>query len=169
MGKSTPDILSDTTSQGSPSVHFPTTTESIRDSIIDHLIREKYMERDGRNLVPTTKAENLFEFLQAIQAEDLTQPALTGDWEYRLKEMEQGRLERESFMEDIRSMTKDIVEKIRAVMEAPPPELPDLDAVCPACGGAPLTQTEDHYSCPGCRYRPAVQKSYSVSEEAQKE
>jgi DNA topoisomerase-3 len=131
-------------------------TPATRAAIIEGLIKDRYVHREGRTLFATAKGIKLVDLLvERIRLDSLCSPELTGDWEYRLKEMEQGRLERESFMNDIRSMTKDIVEKIRAVMEAPPPELPDLDAVCPACGGSPLKQTEDHYSCPAedCRFR----------------
>ncbi|MGC9451011.1 MAG: DNA topoisomerase III [Oceanipulchritudo sp.] len=88
-------------------------TPATRASIIDHLIKEKYMERDGRNLVPTTKAENLFEFLQAVRAEALTRPDLTGEWEYRLRHMETGEITRQEFMQGIIDLTKAIVERTR--------------------------------------------------------
>jgi DNA topoisomerase-3 len=131
-------------------------TPATRAAIIEGLIMDRYVHREGRTLFATAKGIKLVDLLvERIRLDSLCSPELTGDWEYRLKEIEQGRLERESFMNDIRSMTRDIVEKIRAVMEAPPPEFPDLDAVCPACGGSPLKQTEDHYSCPAedCRFR----------------
>jgi DNA topoisomerase-3 len=88
-------------------------TPATRASIIDHLIKEKYMERDGRNLLPTAKAENLFEFLQAVRAEALTKPELTGDWEYRLRQMEANRITRDEFMSGIIEHTKTIVDRVR--------------------------------------------------------
>ena len=94
-------------------------TPATRASVIDHLIREKCMERDGRNLMPTTKAENLFEFLQAIKAAELTQPALTGDWEYQLRHMETGETTRETFMEAIKELTRSIVDKTKTFEEDP--------------------------------------------------
>ena len=88
-------------------------TPATRASTIEHLIREKYLERDGRNLHPTTKAENLFEFLDAIKVDALTQPTLTGEWEGKLIHMEQGKLSREEFMKGINKLTTEIVDRTK--------------------------------------------------------
>lgn len=88
-------------------------TPATRAQIIEHLIREKYMERIQRELIPTTKAENLIEFLKAVQIEQLTSPSMTGDWEYQLHEIEEGRLSRKEFMAKIGEVTRDLVEKTR--------------------------------------------------------
>jgi DNA topoisomerase-3 len=58
--------------------------------------------------------------------------------------MEQHQLDRGSFMRDIRSLTTEVVEKIRAWE---PPPFPDLDAVCGLCGHRGFKQTEDDYAC----------------------
>jgi DNA topoisomerase-3 len=73
----------------------------------------KYIERQQRELVPLAKAESLIEFLKAVQVEVLTSPALTGEWEYRLRQMEEGRLTREEFMKGIRSMTEGMISRTR--------------------------------------------------------
>jgi DNA topoisomerase-3 len=88
-------------------------TPATRANVIDHLIKEKYMERDGRNLMPTVKAEGLFEFLQAVEAEALTRPDLTGEWEYRLRHMETGEATRKEFMSGIIDLTQKIVDRVR--------------------------------------------------------
>lgn len=88
-------------------------TPATRAQIIEHLIREKYMERIQRELIPTTKAENLIEFLKVVQIEQLTSPSMTGDWEYQLHEIEEGRLSRKAFMAQIGEVTRDLVEKTR--------------------------------------------------------
>jgi len=106
-------------------------TPATRASIIDHLIREKYLEREGRNLLPTVKAENLFEFLQAIRVESLTQPDLTGDWEYRLRQMEYGKTTRDEFMKGIIDLTKTIVDRTRDFDEDPA-EAPDSSIISPS-------------------------------------
>ncbi|MFP4540358.1 MAG: DNA topoisomerase III [Opitutales bacterium] len=88
-------------------------TPATRASTIEHLLREKYLERDGRNLLPTTKAENLFEFLSAVKAEALTRPDLTGEWEKKLNQMEQGKLSRAEFMKGITQLTEEIVDRTK--------------------------------------------------------
>ncbi|PWU05913.1 MAG: DNA topoisomerase III [Verrucomicrobia bacterium] len=92
-------------------------TPATRAQIIEHLIREKYMERVQRELIPTIKAENLIEFLKVVQIEQLTSPAMTGEWEFKLHEIELGQLTRKSFMTQIEDMTKDMVEKTRTFDE----------------------------------------------------
>jgi DNA topoisomerase-3 len=131
-------------------------TPATRAAIIEGLIHDKYVHRDGRSLVPTAKGIKLVALLtEKVRIDSLCAPELTGDWEFKLKQMEHGRLDRDTFMKDIRSMTVDIVERIRRAIEEPPPVLPDLEAACPACGTSPLKQTEDYFACPSqeCRFR----------------
>ena len=70
-------------------------TPATRAQTIEGLIAEKYMLRDGRELVPTAKAFQLMTLLRGLAIEDLTKPELTGNWEYQLAEMEHGRLSRD--------------------------------------------------------------------------
>ncbi|MDR1457948.1 MAG: DNA topoisomerase 3, partial [Puniceicoccales bacterium] len=92
-------------------------TPATRAQTIDHLISLKYIERNKRDLIPTPKAEDLFAFLDAFNISVLSSPALTGEWEYKLRQMEQGKLDRESFINGIVELTKDIVEKIKLFEE----------------------------------------------------
>lgn len=88
-------------------------TPATRASIIDHLAREKYIEREQRELVPTAKAENLVTFLEEVKIDELTSPALTGEWEHRLHQIEHHSLSRDEFMAKIAEMTTRIVERTR--------------------------------------------------------
>ncbi|MDR0351683.1 MAG: DNA topoisomerase 3 [Puniceicoccales bacterium] len=92
-------------------------TPATRAQTIDHLISLKYIERNKRDLIPTPKAEDLFTFLDAFNINILSSPALTGEWEYKLRQMEQGNLDRESFINGIVDLTKDIVEKLKLFNE----------------------------------------------------
>ena len=92
-------------------------TPATRSAIIERLIAERYMERDHRNLAPTPKAEVLLDFLSAVKAEILTEPALTGEWEYKLHKIENGELDSETFIDAIVSMTKEVVENIKSYEE----------------------------------------------------
>ena len=73
-------------------------TPATRAAIIEGLITEKYLIREGRELIPTAKAFQLMTLLRGLGVEDLTKPELTGNWEYQLSLMERGRLSREAFM-----------------------------------------------------------------------
>jgi len=105
-------------------------TPATRSAIIERLIAERYMERDHRNLAPTPKAEVLLDFLSAVKAEALTEPALTGEWEYKLHKIENGELDSETFIDEIVYMTKEVVENIKSYEETED-DLEPTDLVSP--------------------------------------
>ncbi|PYK37513.1 MAG: DNA topoisomerase III [Verrucomicrobia bacterium] len=92
-------------------------TPATRADTIDGLIRQKYMDRQQRDLVPTAKAEQLIQFLTAVKATDITSPAMTGEWAHQLRLMEQGKFPREKFMAEIVEETKGIVERVKGFEE----------------------------------------------------
>lgn len=87
-------------------------TPATRAQTIDHLVRERYLERQGRDLHPTSKAEGLMEFLSSFNIDQLTSPAMTGEWEYRLRQVEEGKLSRKDFMNGIIEQTTDMITKL---------------------------------------------------------
>ena len=120
-------------------------TPATRAAIIEGLIAHKYVfrhEQQKRDLVVSNKGLALIDLLEDIVIEALTSPELTGEWEYKLKQMESGALSREAFMGDIKSLTKDIVERtVRKMTELANRTYPDLEAICPSCGATTLTST----------------------------
>ena len=70
-------------------------TPATRAAIIEGLITEKYMLREGRELIPTAKAFQLMTLLRGLGVEELSKPELTGEWEYKLAQMEHGKLSRD--------------------------------------------------------------------------
>lgn len=92
-------------------------TPATRADTIDGLIYQKYIDRNGRELIPTAKAEQLLQFLAAVKANDITSPAMTGEWEFQLREMEHGKFPREKFMAEIVQETKGLVERIKGFEE----------------------------------------------------
>ncbi len=92
-------------------------TPATRADTIEGLINQKYLERNQRELAPTTKAESLLEFLTAVKADALTKPDMTGQWEYKLRQMEQGKYPRPQFMGEIVEVTKGIVERTKTFEE----------------------------------------------------
>ena len=93
-------------------------TPATRAQTIDHLINEQYMERVGRDLAPTGKAEGLIDFLNAVQIQSLVSARLTGEWEHKLNLIEQNRLTRAEFMNGIREHAERVVEKAKGYSEA---------------------------------------------------
>ncbi|MBA2242793.1 MAG: DNA topoisomerase 3 [Chthoniobacterales bacterium] len=88
-------------------------TPATRAEIIDGLLNQKYLERNQRELLPTTKAESLLQFLSAVRADALTKPDMTGEWEHKLRQMEHGKFPRAEFMSEIVEVTKGIVDRTK--------------------------------------------------------
>lgn len=123
-------------------------TPATRAATIEGLIFEAYIVRDGRNLVATTKAISLIDQLQQIGAIGLTNPQMTGEWEFKLKQMEHGKLDRRTFMSEIRNYASEVVEKARKyAAHVKDMDYPDLPAPCPVCQGSPLRQTDNAFKC----------------------
>src|SRR5690606_20305766 len=80
-------------------------TPATRAAIIEGLILDKYLTRDGRDLFVTTRGMRLVEQLHNMKIGILTSPEMTGEWEYKLKQMEHGELDRETFMREIKALT----------------------------------------------------------------
>ncbi len=124
-------------------------TPATRASIIEGLIGEKYILREGRELIPTAKAFQLMTLLRGLGVEELTKPELTGEWEYKLAEMEHGRLSRDAFMRDIAEMTRHIVKKAKEYdRDTVPGDYATLKTPCPNCGGV-VKENYRRYSCTG--------------------
>lgn len=92
-------------------------TPATRADTIDGLIYQKYLDRNQRELVPTAKAEQVMQFLTAVKAEDITSPAMTGEWEFHLRQMEHGKYSRADFMAQIVKETRGIVERVKGFEE----------------------------------------------------
>jgi len=124
-------------------------TPATRAQVIEGLLFEKYMYRDGRELVPTAKAFQLMTLLRGLDIEDLTKPELTGNWEYQLAEMEHGRLKRKAFMAEIAAMAERIVKKAKEYdRDTIPGDYATLSTPCPNCGGV-VKENYRRFACDG--------------------
>jgi DNA topoisomerase-3 len=124
-------------------------TPATRAQIIEGLILEKYMLREGRDLIPTAKAFQLMTLLRGLDVEDLTRPELTGNWEFQLAEMEHGRLSRDAFMQDIARMAERIVRKAKEYdRDTIPGDYATLATPCPHCGGV-VKENYRRFACTG--------------------
>ena len=124
-------------------------TPATRAAIIEGLIAEKYMLREGRELLPTAKAFQLMTLLRGLGVDDLTRPELTGNWEYQLAQMEHGRLARAQFMGEIAQMAERIVKKAKEYdRDTIPGDYATLTAPCPNCGGV-VKENYRRFACTG--------------------
>ncbi|MEI6719663.1 MAG: DNA topoisomerase III [Betaproteobacteria bacterium] len=125
-------------------------TPATRAAVIEGLIREEYLHRNGRELVPTPKAFSLLFALKHFEVSEITSPELTGDWEFKLKQMEQGKLKREEFMEHIESVTRDLVSRIKNG-DIPDTAFSTVAAPCPKCGGV-IQENYRKFQCQACDF-----------------
>ena len=124
-------------------------TPATRAAIIEGLLNEKYMLREGRELIPTAKAFQLTTLLRGLGVEELSKPELTGEWEYKLAQMEQGHLSRDEFMREIARMTEHIVRKAKEYdRDTVPGDYATLSAPCPNCGGI-VRENYRRFACTG--------------------
>jgi DNA topoisomerase-3 len=124
-------------------------TPATRAATIEGLINEKYMLREGRELIPTAKAFQLMTLLRGLGVEELSRADLTGEWEHKLAQMEHGKLSRETFMAEIAAMTKNLVAKAKGYdKDTIPGDYATLSAPCPNCGGV-MKENYRRYTCTG--------------------
>src|SRR6185436_11818419 len=121
-------------------------TPATRAAIIEGLIREQYVLREGRELVPTPKAFSLMFALHMLHIVELGSPELTGEWEHKLKLIEAGKLTREEFMKGINDLVKNVVGVIKNG-EIPDVVYATVPAPCPKCGG----QVQENYRKVQCQ------------------
>lgn len=124
-------------------------TPATRAAIIEGLITEKYMLREGRELIPTAKAFQLMTLLRGLGVEELSRADLTGEWEYKLSQMEKGQLSREAFMQQIQAMTEKLVKKAKEYdRDTIPGDYATLATPCPNCGGV-VRENYRRFACTG--------------------
>jgi DNA topoisomerase III len=127
-------------------------TPATRAQIIENLIGEQYMHREGRELIPTAKGFSLMTLLNGLGIKELTQPELTGDWEWKLGRIEKGEFTRAEFMREIAEMTRHIVERAKTYdSDTIPGDFGLLAAPCPRCGGL-IRETYKKFICSDCDF-----------------
>ncbi|GAA0515299.1 MULTISPECIES: DNA topoisomerase III [Pigmentiphaga] len=127
-------------------------TPATRAGIIEGLINELYLRREGRELVPTAKARQLMTLLSGLDVDELTSPELTGEWEHKLSQIERGQLAREAFMREIAQMTQVIVKRAKEYdRDTVPGDYATLTTPCPKCG-AVVKENYRRYACTACDF-----------------
>ncbi|MDR2364621.1 MAG: topoisomerase C-terminal repeat-containing protein, partial [Zoogloeaceae bacterium] len=127
-------------------------TPATRAQIIENLIAEQYMLREGRELIPTAKAFSLLTLLNGLGVNELTAPELTGEWEWKLGRIEKGEMSRQEFMREIAGMTRHIVERAQSYdSDTIPGDFGVLQAPCPKCGGV-VRENYKKFQCSACDF-----------------
>ncbi|XQU69103.1 DNA topoisomerase III [Cupriavidus sp. H18C1] len=127
-------------------------TPATRAAIIEGLLTEKYLVREGRELIPTAKAFQLMTLLRGLGVQELTQAELTGEWEHKLAQIERGRLKRDEFMREIAQMTQQIVKRAKEYdSDTIPGDYATLQTPCPQCGGQ-VKENYRRFACTACDF-----------------
>ncbi len=127
-------------------------TPATRAAIIEGLIYEKYVLRNGRELQPTAKAFSLITLLRGLGIPELVSPELTGNWEFKLRQMSRGQLKRSEFMREIADMTREMVDKTkRHESDTVPGDFGVLKTPCPKCGGE-IRENYKKFQCQKCDF-----------------
>ncbi|MGG7603994.1 DNA topoisomerase III [Massilia sp. BKSP1R2A-1] len=127
-------------------------TPATRAAIIEGLLTEKYLLREGRELIPTAKASQLMTLLRGLGVNELTAPELTGEWEFKLSQMEKGKISRDEFMREIQQMTQIIVKRAKEYdNETIPGDYATLQTPCPNCGGT-VKENYRRFACTKCDF-----------------
>ena len=120
-------------------------TPATRAAIIEKLVAAGFVERKGKNLIPTKAGINLV----TVLPEALTSPMLTAEWEQCLSAIAKGEADPGQFMEGIRSMTRELIQTYSHISEdgqklfAPEKE---VIGNCPRCG-KPVYEGKKNFAC----------------------
>ena len=127
-------------------------TPATRAAIIEGLLSEKYLVREGKELIPTAKAFQLMTLLRGLGVNELTAPELTGEWEHKLAQMERGGISREAFMREIAQMTQILVKRAKEYNnDTIPGDYATLKTPCPNCGGT-VKENYRRFACTQCDF-----------------
>jgi DNA topoisomerase-3 len=126
-------------------------TPATRSAIIEGLIHDGYVARQGRDLIVTAKGTALITLLRGIGVTELCSPEMTGEWEYQLNRMQRGAMKRKEFMAHIKEFTRDIVEKTKNFEgDTVSGDFETLEVKCPKCGGGPFDEDYRTFKCRSC-------------------
>src|SRR5207302_1978994 len=127
-------------------------TPATRAQIIEGLLTEKYILREAKELIPTAKAFSLITLLRGLGVPELFSPELTAEWEFKLAQMEHGKLPRADFMREIVAMTEHIVGQAKQQeSDTIPGDFATLSVPCPKCGGE-VHENYKKFQCQSCDF-----------------
>ncbi len=119
-------------------------TPATRAAILEKLVQMGFVQRKGKQLIPTKDGINL----AVVLPEALTSPQLTAEWESRLTEIAKGQADPDEFMAGIEAMTRELVKTYSCISEDKQ-KLFQAERVaigtCPRCGEAVYEGRKNYY------------------------
>lgn len=134
-------------------------TSATRADIIEKLIQNYYIEREGNFLKPTPRGREVIR----LAPDALCSPVLTAKWEERLGKIAEGEEEPQRFIDDIKESTQKLVKKISESKEQYSPTFAD-GKVCPYCSAGMQRVVDEfnevHFICQrlSCGYEEVLVK-----------
>ncbi|WP_459811232.1 DNA topoisomerase 3 [Hominimerdicola sp. 21CYCFAH17_S] len=119
-------------------------TPATRAAVIEKLVSAGFVQRKGKQLLPTKDGNNLV----CVLPDSLTSPQLTAQWENALTQIAKGAADPDDFMQDTYEMARVLVETYSAVLDGKKDlfkeEKPSLGK-CPRCGGNVYEGKKNYY------------------------
>lgn len=120
-------------------------TPATRAAVIEKLVKDGFIERKGKQLLPTKDGINLV----CVLPETLTSPKLTAEWENNLTQIAKGKADPAGFMQGIEEMARELVKTYPFLSDDKAqlfkPERVGLGK-CPRCG-SPVYEGKKNYYC----------------------
>jgi DNA topoisomerase-3 len=120
---------------------------STRANIIETLFKRTYIRKERKNLIATPMGVDL---IQTIQNPLLKSAELTGQWEFKLRQIEKGAYEAKKFLEEMKEMIGQLVLQVKA--EGPfKAKLAEQKKgiTCPKCGLGVIVKGKTALGCNG--------------------
>ena len=120
-------------------------TPATRAAVIEKLVKGGFVERKGKQLIPTKDGNNLV----CILPDNLTSPKLTAAWENNLTQIAKGAADPDEFLSGIETMARELVKTYPFLSDADKErfkeEKPEIGK-CPRCG-SPVYEGKKNYYC----------------------
>lgn len=136
---------------------------STRAAIIETLFRRDYIRRERKNLVPTSTG---IELIGVISNELLKSAEMTGNWEFKLRQIEKGQYKAEAFLQEMKLMVSELVSQVRsesskritiASTEVEKKVIKEDVAACPKCKKGNMLKGKTAFGCSnfknGCDFK----------------
>ena len=117
-------------------------TPATRASIIETLLKRNYILRKNKTLIPTDKGLKVYNL---VKDQKIANVQMTAEWEIALSQIEKGKLNKNHFIDDIKTYTKEITNELLA-LHIPQESLPEIP--CPQCQQQNLIITDQVVKCP---------------------
>ncbi|NLR90030.1 type IA DNA topoisomerase [Flammeovirga agarivorans] len=126
---------------------------STRANIIETLFRRKYIERQRKNIIPTQAGLDL---IATIQNDLLKSAELTGIWEKKLRQIEDGTYEINLFMNEIKEMVTEVVQNVKSVRSNFKIQTPTESLVSKKPKTKKKSEQKISLTCPKCKTKEVI-------------